>query len=108
MSVNTSQNKYDSIDNLIFNEGLKINSVDFSNALDTMYVQLTNDLMFVIPVQLFDSLKKSNRKSLYNFKLVADDTGIHWPELDEDLSLKGFLKDYLKQKIHSEKELVFS
>ena len=106
--MNTSQNKYDSIDNLIFNEGLKINSVDFSNSLDIMYVHLSNDLVFVIPIELFASLKKSDRKNLYNFKLIAEGTGIHWPDLDEDLSLKGFLKYYLKQKVHSEKELVFS
>lgn len=106
--MNISQNKYDSIDNLIFNEGLKIHSVDFNDSLDIMHVHLTNDLVFVIPIQLFDRLKKSNRTSLSKFKLIANGTGIHWPDLDEDLSLKGFLKEYLKQKVHSEKELVFS
>ena len=106
--MNTSQNKYDSIENLIFNEGLKINSLDFSNSFDRIFVHLNNNLVFIIPTRLFESLKKSNKESLQNFKLIAEGTGIYWPDLDEDLSLKGFLKDYLKQMIHTEKELVLS
>ena len=106
--MNFSQNKYDSIENLIFNEGLKINSVDFSKTLDKMFVHLTNELVFIIPTQLFDSLKNANQQALFNFKLSAGGTGIYWPDLEEDLSLKGFLKDYLKQKVHTEKELVLS
>ena len=106
--MNTSQNKYDSIENLIFNEGLKINSVDFSKSLDKMFIHLTNELTFIVPTQLFKSLKNGNQATLNNFKLIAGGTGIYWPDLDEDLSLKGFLKDYLKQKVLTEKELVFS
>ncbi len=105
--MNTSQNKYDSIENLIFNEGLKIHSVDFSASLDKMFVHLTNDLTFIVPTHLFESFKNATAQTLNNFKLIAGATGINWPELDEDLSLKGFLKDYLKQKILTEKELVF-
>lgn len=103
-----SSNKYDAIENLIFNQGLRINSVDFSNRLDKMFVHLSNDLVFIVPTQLFPRLKNANRKTLDNFKLIAESTGIYWPDLDEDLSLEGFLKDYLKQKINTEKELELS
>lgn len=106
--MNTSQNKYDSIENLIFNERLKISSVNFSNSLDRMFIQLNNDLVFVVPTQLFPKLKNATPQKLNNLKLVAGGTGIRWPELDEDLSLKGFLKDYLKQKVHTEKEMILS
>jgi hypothetical protein len=103
-----SQNKYDAIENLIFKEGLRINSVDFSTSSDKMFVHLTNKVVFIIPTQLYKNLKNAKGDSLRNFKLIADNTGIYWPDLDEDLSLKGFLKDYLKQKIQTEKELVLS
>lgn len=106
--MNTSQNKYDSIENLIFNEGLKINSVNFSKTLDRMYVHLTNNLVFIVSTELFDSLKNADQQSLNNFQLIADGTGIYWPDLDEDLSLKGFFKDYLKQKVHTDKEFVLA
>jgi hypothetical protein len=106
--MNTSQNKYDAIENLIFNEGLRINSVEFSNTLDKMTLNLTRDILFIIPTQLFASLRNASKENLNNFKLIAGGTGIYWPDLDEDLSLKGFLKDYLKQQIHIEKELVLS
>ncbi len=106
--MSTSQNKYDSIENLIFNEGLKISSVNFSNSSERMFIQLNNDLVFVVPTRLFSRLKNATLQKLNNLKLVAGGTGIHWPELDEDLSLKGVLKDYLKQKVHTEKEMILS
>ena len=106
--MNSFQNKYDSIENLIFNEGLKISSVDFADSLDKMYVHLNNQVVFIIPTQSFKGLKNANQINLKNYKLIAGNTGIYWPDLDEDLSLKGFLKDYLKQKVHTEKELTIS
>ena len=102
------QNKYDFIENLIFTEGLQIASVEFSDDFDKMFVHLTSELVFVVPIGLYSRLKHANPDSLQNYKLIAASTGIHWPDLDEDLSLNGFLKDYLKQKIHTEKALVFS
>jgi len=82
--------------------------VDFADSLDKMYVHLNNQLVFIIPTQSFNGLKNANKSSLNNYKLIAGNTGIYWPDLDEDLSLKGFLKDYLKQKVHTEKELTIS
>ncbi len=106
--MNTSLNKYDAIENLIFNEGLKIKSVNFSNSLDKMFIHLNNNLVFIVPTHSFGKLKNASAKSLNNYKLIAGGTGIHWAELDEDLSLKGFLKEYLKQKVQTEKELILA
>src|SRR3989442_12652313 len=103
--MNTSQNKYDAIENIIFNEGLIIKSVDFSSSFDRMFIQLDNDLVFIAPTTLYKRLSNATAKSLKKYELIAGGTGIHWPDLDEDLSLKGFLKEFLKQKVHTEKEL---
>lgn len=103
--MNSSTNKYDPIEELIFNEGLRINSVDFSDTRDKMFVRLNRNIVFIIPTGLYFSMKNAKPENLDNFCLVADKTGIYWPDLDEDLSLKGFLKDYLKHKVQTEKEL---
>lgn len=54
----------DAVDGIIFDEGLRIRSVE---------AQLKN--------------------------LTISRTGIHWPELDEDLSLRGFLKEEMLNAI---------
>ena len=39
-------------------------------------------------------LKAADKKSLLQFEITGSGTGIHWTSLDdEDLSLKGFLRD---------------
>ena len=37
-------------------------------------------------------LKKAASKQLENMELICGGTGIHWPELDEDLSVIGILE----------------
>src|SRR5437868_937679 len=106
--MSTSHNKYDAIENLIFSEGLKIQTVKFSPHLEKLLIRLNNDLVLVAPVKSYKGLRNANSMSLMNFKLIADGTGIHWPELDEDLSLKGFLKEYLRQKVNTHKKLVIA
>jgi hypothetical protein len=106
--MSTFRNKYDTIENLIFNEGVRIKSVDFSSNHTKMIVHLSNNANFVIPTGLYDGLRNASSKHLNNFRLIANGTGIHWPDLDEDLSLKGFFNELLKQLINQKKELVIS
>lgn len=106
--MNISHNKYDAIENLIFNEGLKITSLDISPKLDNMILHLTNNLAFIVPITSYKGLRNASIERLMNFKLIGSGTGIHWPDLDEDLSLKGFLNEFLRQKIKTERELVIS
>jgi len=36
---------------------------------------------------------------LNNYRLIGKGAGIHWPDVDEDLSLKGFLKEEIDRSI---------
>jgi hypothetical protein len=103
--MNTFQNKYDAIENLIFTEGLRIVSVDVLD--QKLKIELSNKHTLIIPVKKYSSLSHATPAQLKDFKIIADGTGIHWADLDEDLSLKGFLKDYLKEKIRTEKNLFY-
>jgi len=40
---------------------------------------------------------------LFQYELIGDGIGIHWPLLDEDLSLKGFLQDELRRVVTGDK-----
>jgi|SRR3954471_1383640 hypothetical protein len=107
--MNTSYNKYDSIEKLIFDEGLKISSLVFDFSKDKMFIHLNKNLTLIVRLSLYKGLKKANPESLTNFAVIANGTGIHWPELDEDLSLKGFFRDFLRQHVGGDhKELVIA
>lgn len=104
--MNTSQNRYDTIEQLIFVKGLKIVSVDV--IVDKLSIGLSNHHNLVIPVKKYGALRNASLSQLKDFEIIGGGSGLHWNGLDEDLSLKGFLKDYLEEKIETEKELVLS
>ena len=106
--MNTLYNQYDSIEKLIFDKGLRIQSLEANPDDDVMLVYLTNGHVLNVRISLFKALQNATKEALQNFRLIANGTGIHWPELDEDLSLKGFLKEFLLQKIDRDEELVIA
>jgi len=94
--MSTSENKIinkpatDPLDLLIFEGGLRIKTVWFDRELDLIVVLLNNKKIIKRPLSDFKTFSKANQKQLQNYE--NDGIGIHWPELDEDLSLRGFLK----------------
>ena len=44
------------------------------------------------PVELNNKLKKASPNQLNNIEIICNGTGLHWPELDEDLSLTGIIE----------------
>jgi hypothetical protein len=93
----TVQNKWelDTIDKLIFEEGLRIKTLFFDVDLDLMLVILNNKRVIETKISNFNSLKQANLSQLNNYEISR--TGVHWPSLDEDLSLRGFLKEEMEK-----------
>jgi len=83
----------DPIDILINEKGLKIKSVVIDKDLDLMILLLTNGKIIKSAISIFARLKNANQNQLNEYRLISGGIGIHWEELDEDLSLKGFIKD---------------
>ncbi len=106
--MNTSHNKYDAIESLIYSEGLKISSVEVTSNNSKLLIHLNNHLTFVTPTKNYEGLKNATSKRLKNYRLIGSGIGIHWPELNEDLSLKGFLQEFLRQKIRSKRKFVIA
>jgi len=44
-----------------------------------------------IPVVWFESLRDATIDQLKNFEISPSGYGIHWPDVDEDISIKAFL-----------------
>ncbi len=59
---------------------------------DEMIVALADGRRICLPLTWFPRLAKATPAELQNFELLGDGEGIHWPDLDEDLSVAGFLK----------------
>lgn len=103
--MNTSPNKqYDVIDYLIFEEGIRIATVDIHPELDLMTIYLNTKAVLSQQLSSYKLLKSAEKSKLLEYELIGGGTGIHWPQLDEDLSLKGFLQEELRKVVKSKKE----
>jgi hypothetical protein len=100
--MSTSQNKYDSLEQLIFEEGISIVSVDIHKELDLMLIILNTKAILRQQISSYKSLSQASATDLERFELIAGGKGIHWPLLDEDLSLKGFLQQELRNIVNKE------
>lgn len=92
-------NQYDPIEKVIFEDGLRIKAVHFHKDLDLMLVVLTNGKILRRKISASTLLINATPEQLDDYCLTGRGAGIHWPQLDEDLSLKGFLKDELIQVV---------
>ena len=102
--MNTSVNNFDSIEKMIFDEGLRIEAVDFHAELDVMLIVLNTKAVLHQRLSSYKSLAKADKKTLMQYELISNGIGIHWKSLDEDLSLKGFLRDELRNVVKKSKD----
>ena len=59
---------------------------------DEMIVSLVDGRRISVPLAWFPRLAAASRAQLENWELLGDGEGIHWPELDEDISVAGLLR----------------
>jgi len=57
----------------------------------TIIVELVDGRTISAPLIWFPRLSQARKEQLENWELLGDGEGIHWPELDEDLSVSGLL-----------------
>jgi hypothetical protein len=58
---------------------------------DTLSVDLSDGRAISAPVTWFPRLSHGTARERNNWRLIAGGRGIHWPELDEDISVEGLL-----------------
>jgi len=59
---------------------------------EEMIVYLKDGRKIIIPLIWYPTLYNADKKQLLNYEFIGDGEGIHWIDLDEDLSINGFLK----------------
>lgn len=57
-----------------------------------MVVALVDGRTVSVPIMWFPRLASASRQQLENCEILADGEGIHWPDVDEDLSVAGLLR----------------
>lgn len=54
-------------------------------------VRLSDGREVSAPVERFPRLRNANAAARENWRLIADGVGIHWPDVDEDISVASLL-----------------
>ncbi len=58
---------------------------------DELTVVLADGRTISAPLAWFPRLLHANEEQRLNFEILGDGVGIHWPDIDEDLSINGLL-----------------
>ena len=58
---------------------------------EMMHVSLTDGRVVSVPVIWFPSLREATLRQREKYEIGGGGTSLHWPELDEDLSVAGLL-----------------
>lgn len=64
-------------------------TVEFGD--DMMHVSLADGRVVSVPIVWFPRLSKATLAELKNYEISPAGIGIHWPDIDEDLSVAGLL-----------------
>jgi hypothetical protein len=67
----------------------KAQSVSVSE--DLLTVELKDGRIISVPIAWYPRLANGTRKERGNSQLLGGGTGIHWPDVDEDISVAGLL-----------------
>ncbi|MCX5740384.1 MAG: DUF2442 domain-containing protein [Proteobacteria bacterium] len=59
---------------------------------DELSVVLADGRRIGVPLAWFPRLLNASAEQRRNFEILGDGQGIHWPDLDEDLSVAGLLR----------------
>ena len=97
--MSTLINKHDTLEQLIYTEEIRIQEIDCHPDMGMLLVLLNTGGVLQLSVSRYPKLIKASKKALSKYELVGKGTGVHWPDLDEDLSLKGMIRDTIAAQI---------
>ncbi len=88
----------DAIETMILREGLRIADVHPYKELDLLAIVLNSGDVLQARISDFARLSKASETQLKKWRLIGGGIGINWDALDEDLSLRGFIRDAAQQE----------
>lgn len=66
-------------------------AADVSCTADTLTVVLLDGRTISVPIAWFPRLQKATPAQRRNWRLIGDGIGIHWKDVDEDISVESLL-----------------
>lgn len=72
------------------NSDTRIKSVDFNN--DMIVVYIMDGRIISVPLIYYPRLFNASNEQRMNWKISGGGYGMHWAEIDEDLSYEGLLR----------------
>jgi hypothetical protein len=70
--------------------GERVKDVHFTE--DTLGVDLLDGRTIIVPLAWYPSLLHASPQQRSNWQISGGGYGIHWPDIDEDLSTEGLLR----------------
>lgn len=67
-------------------------AVDVRISEDSIKVILADGREISVPLVWFPKLFNASQKQRENWRLIGNGIGIHWSDVDEDISVEGLLK----------------
>lgn len=58
---------------------------------EELRVDLVDGRSVIVPISWFPRLRSATPEQRNNWRLIGQGVGIHWEDLDEDLSVRGLL-----------------
>ena len=58
---------------------------------DALVVHLQDGRSLTVPIEWFPRLRDASPEQRENWRLIGPGIGVHWPDIDEDISVAGLL-----------------
>ena len=97
--VNIYSSTMNALEKRIHLDGLRIKALHFHHDLDLMLIVLTNKKVLTHPISSSQLLADATEEQRNHYELIGKGVGVHWPDLDEDLSLKSFLQEEIIRSV---------
>jgi hypothetical protein len=68
------------------------NAIDIVFSNSKMIVFLEDGRELSIPLEWFPRLRKATEEQLNNWRFIGSGEGVHWDEIDEDISIENLLE----------------
>ena len=75
--------------------------LDVTFSEDSLSVSLREGRVISVPLVWYPRLLNATSAQRRNWKIAGEGYGIHWPEVDEDLSTEGLLRGAKAPKAHT-------
>ena len=72
-------------------ESMAVRALDVVVTADTLSVDLVDGRSVSVPLAWYPRLARGLPQERENWRFIGDGEGIHWPDLDEDLSVEGLV-----------------